>query len=79
MSFIFWICGQKPDYIEFCVVLVNKTMFRAFSSIVVWSFLVGEGFAEVSQVPCFSSLIFVEGSVAKLLSESLKNSRFLRG
>ena len=62
MSFIFGrIFGQKLDNLDFCVVFVNKIMFRAL--FVVYSFLfffVGEVFAEVSQIPCFSSLICVD-------------------
>ena len=30
-----------PENLEFCVVFVNKTMFRSFFSIVVWSCFFG--------------------------------------
>ena len=38
VSLFFWrFFGQKPENLEFCVVIVNKTMFRRFCSIVVCS------------------------------------------
>ena len=61
MSFIyFWeIFGQKLENLDFCVVFVNKMMFRAHFCYSFLFFFVGEVFVEVSQIPCFSSLICV--------------------
>ena len=65
----FWrFFGQKPENLEFCVVFVNKMMFRSFFSPVVWSCFLGEVFAKVSQTSCLSSFLVDFGSVAKSLS-----------
>ena len=42
------------------MVFVNKMMFRALFCLIVVVLFFGEVFAEVSQIPCFSSFIFVD-------------------
>ena len=51
-----------------------QTMFRALSFPWFFVLFVGEVFAEVSQMPCFSSLMFVDffGSIARSFSPKLE-------
>ena len=76
VSFIFGsIFGQNLENLDFCVVFVNKMMFRV---LFFYCFFWVRFFAEVSQIPCFSSLIF-RVSFEVFVRKALKNSCFLHG
>ena len=71
VSFIFGsFFGQKLENPEFCVVFVRRRCIGPYSFKQLFVLFFGEVFAEVSQIPCFSSLIFVD------FLESFKNSGF---